>query len=181
MTKREARKKYREIRSLISEELLLMASSSICKQLSELELTDKTVHVFLPIKRLKEVNLWEFIHHCYVEQITVCTSVSDFENHSMKTVLLTPKTALVENEWGIPEPTNGPELSPQEIDLVIVPLLYADAAGNRVGYGKGFYDRFLAGCRNDVQKIGVNFFAPKEDIEDSAVTDVRLDKLVVAR
>ncbi|MFK7755731.1 MAG: 5-formyltetrahydrofolate cyclo-ligase [Flavobacteriales bacterium] len=181
MTKKEARKKYKDIRNLISEDLLGMASHSICKQLMELDLIGKTVHVFLPIKKLKEVNLWEFIHHCHAEKVTVCTSVSDFENHSMSTVLLTPETALVENDWGIPEPTSGKEISPKEIDLVIVPLLYADANGNRVGYGKGFYDRFLAGCRTDVQKFGVNFFAPKEAIEDAEETDVKLDGLVVAR
>ena len=181
MTKNEARKKYKDIRNLISDDLLGMASSSICKQLSEFDIVGKTVHVFLPIKRKKEVNLWEFIHHCHAEKVTVCTSVSDFNTHSMRTIILTPETELLENIWSIPEPVNGKEISAKEIDLVIVPLLYADADGNRVGYGKGFYDRFLAECRADVQKVGVNYFAPKEVIEDFEDTDIRLDGLVVAR
>ena len=181
MTKKEARKKYRDIRDLLSEDLIELASHSICEQLSEINLADKTVHVFLPIKRLKEIDLWEFINHCYEEKVTVCTSVSNFDNHSMKTVLLTPETELKENEWGIPEPTNGKELSAKDIDLVIVPLLYADEAGNRVGYGKGFYDRFLAECRADVKKIGVNYFGPKESIEDAEFTDQKMNVLLFAK
>ncbi len=181
MTKKEARTKYRDIRDLLSEDLVQLASHSICEQLSEVDLTDKTVHVFLPIKRLKEIDLWEFIHYCYAEKVTVCTSVSNFDNHSMKTILLTPETELKENEWGIPEPTGGKELPAKDIDLVIVPLLYADEHGNRVGYGKGFYDRFLAECRADVKKIGVNYFAPKDAIEDTEPTDLKIDVLVFAK
>ncbi len=181
MTKNEARKKYKDIRNLISEELVGLASLSICKQLIDLELADKTVHVFLPIKRLKEVDLWEFINHCYAENITVCTSVSDFENHTMKTVLLNHETELKENDWGIPEPVNGKEISSRNIDIVVVPLLYADGNGNRVGYGKGFYDRFLADCKADVEKIGVNFFTSKEDITDATDKDIRIDQLVFAK
>ncbi|MEJ6681989.1 MAG: 5-formyltetrahydrofolate cyclo-ligase [Flavobacteriales bacterium] len=181
MTKKEARKKFRYLRDLLSEDLIQLASHSICEQLTEVDLTDKTVHVFLPIKRLKEIDLWEFIHHCYIERVTVCTSVSNFDNHSMKTILLTPETELKENEWGILEPTNGRELSAKDIDLIILPLLYADEDGNRVGYGKGFYDRFLAQCRTDVKKIGVNYFAHKDSIEDTEPTDLKIDVLVFAK
>lgn len=181
MTKKEARKKYKEIRNLLTEDLIELASHSICNQLMELDLTDKTVHVFLPIKRLKELNLWEFIHHCQQNNVTVCTSVSDFDNISMKTMLLTSNTILTENEWGIPEPINGKEISTGNIDIVVVPLIYADGNGNRVGYGKGFYDRFLADCKADVEKIGVNFFTYKEDITDATDKDIRIDQLVFAK
>lgn len=181
MTKKEARKKFRYLRDLLSEDLIQLASHSICEQLTEVDLTDKTVHVFLPIKRLKEIDLWEFIHHCYIKRVTVCTSVSNFDNHSMKTILLTPETELKENKWGIPEPTNGRELSAKDIDLIIVPLLYADEDGNRVGYGKGFYDRFIAQCRTDVKKIGVNYFDHKDSIEDTEPTDLKIDVLVFAK
>ena len=181
MTKKEARKKYKEIRKLLSEELISLASHSICEQLKEIDVLDKTVHVFLPIKKQKELNLWEFIHYCHAKHITVCTSVSDFENHSMKTIILEPDTVLYENKWGIPEPRDGKVISASSIDIVIVPLLYADEEGNRVGYGKGFYDRFLSECKNDIQKIGVNFFAPKDEISDIESTDHRIDSLVFAK
>ena len=58
------------------------------------------------------------------------------------------------------------------------PLLYCDDSGNRVGYGKGFYDGFFENLDKDVKKIGVNFFPPKENIEDVFQKDVPLDYLV---
>lgn len=178
MTKKEARTKYRKLRNSLTEDQIKLASVDICQQLNELDFGFKTVHVFLPITRLKELVLNDFISKCYSENKIVCTSVSDFETNTMKTVQITPKTLFNENEWGIPEPAEGNEISEQEIDLIIVPLLYADKQGNRIGYGKGFYDRFLAKCRPDALKIGVNYFQPDEVIEDAEETDIRIDELI---
>ena len=61
-------------------------------------------------------------------------------------------------------------------DLVIVPLLAFDKKGYRVGYGKGFYDRFLQNSKT--LKIGLSFFAPTEEIIDVHLNDVRLDKCI---
>ncbi len=64
------------------------------------------------------------------------------------------------------------------IDWVLVPLLAFDRRGHRVGYGKGFYDRFLAGCRSDARKIGLSLFAPVVAIDDIGSQDVALDAVV---
>ena len=50
---------------------------------------------------------------------------------------------MAKNKFGIYEPVSGIELSPEEIDIIIVPALMADKKGHRLGYGKGYYDRFL--------------------------------------
>jgi 5-formyltetrahydrofolate cyclo-ligase len=81
------------------------------------------------------------------------------------------------NQWGIlePNPQSAIRYPLSEIDLVIVPLLGFDKQGNRVGYGKGFYDRFLARCRSNVIKVGVSFFDPIDGISDITPLDIRLD------
>jgi 5-formyltetrahydrofolate cyclo-ligase len=89
-------------------------------------------------------------------------------------VLINEDTVYQTNEWGITEPKQGQSIAPQEIDLVFVPMLVCDQQGNRVGYGKGFYDRFLAQCREDVVKIGFSYFEPVERITDTADFDVPL-------
>ena len=89
--------------------------------------------------------------------------------------LLTENTRFIKNDYGIPEPVNGLEVPVSKIDVVFVPLLAYDKKGNRVGYGKGFYDRFLKKCRPDVIKIGLSFFEPEEQIEDISLDDVKLD------
>ena len=79
------------------------------------------------------------------------------------------------NQYGIPEPVGGKEIMPEELDLVFVPLLGFDLQGNRVGYGKGYYDRFLSKCKDDVIKVGLSFLSPIDCIEDVDFFDKKLD------
>ena len=85
---------------------------------------------------------------------------------------------LKKNEYHIPEPVDGLEVPVSKIDVVFVPLLAFDLQGHRVGYGKGFYDRFLSSCKNEVIKIGVSFFDPEEKINDDFDNDITLNHCV---
>ena len=96
----------------------------------------------------------------------------------IEAVAFNSATGLIENRWRIPEPEGNYLIEPEEIDLVLVPLLCVDKRGHRVGYGKGFYDRFLKKCRADCLKIGLGFFPPIEKIDDVNDDDVRLDACV---
>jgi len=105
----------------------------------------------------------------------IVISRSDFETREMTHFLLTDNTRIVVNLYGIPEPSGGIEIAPEKIDVVFVPLLCFDETGNRVGYGKGFYDKFLASCRQETLKIGLSFFEAVEPWEDVFESDVKLD------
>jgi 5-formyltetrahydrofolate cyclo-ligase len=97
----------------------------------------------------------------------------------MRHFLLTENTVIKPNKYGIPEPAgNGIEINPMQLDVVVVPLLGCDLNGNRLGYGGGFYDRFLAQCKPDCLKIGLDFYPPLDTKLPSESTDVRLDMLV---
>ena len=89
--------------------------------------------------------------------------------------MIDPSTPFVENKWGVPEPTSGDDVLPENIDVVLLPMLCFDLAGNRVGYGKGYYDRFLAECKPDVQKIGLCLADPIKLIEDASMHDIKMD------
>jgi len=93
----------------------------------------------------------------------------------MRAMLTNEETDFVVNAYGIAEPINGEWITPEEIDLVFVPFLACDEKGYRVGYGKGFYDRFLASCRPDILKIGFSYFEPVEHISDINQFDVPLN------
>lgn len=86
-------------------------------------------------------------------------------------------TLMVHNRWGIkePDPILSQSVDAIEVDAVLVPLLGYDRAGHRVGYGGGYYDRFLAECRPDAWKIGLSFFEPVDAIQDINPWDVGLD------
>lgn len=99
----------------------------------------------------------------------------DPANSSMQSILVNDETNFAYNRYGIAEPVNGSVLIPEAIELVIVPLLAFDQTGNRVGYGKGYYDRFLKTCSRTALKIGFSYFDAVPLIEDSNEYDVRLD------
>lgn len=95
------------------------------------------------------------------------------DDHRLINYYFESKDQVSENQWHIPEPVFG-ELTPtDDIDVVVVPLLVFDKTGHRLGYGKGFYDRFLSTCRPDCKKIGLSFFEPTESIPFEK-TDVAL-------
>lgn len=93
----------------------------------------------------------------------------------LKHYLLTDSTSLQKNRWNVPEPVDGLEVPLSKIDVVFVPLMAFDRKGNRVGYGKGFYDRFLSQCRAGVKKIGLSLFEAEEAIADVSNNDIALD------
>lgn len=136
------------------------------------------IHTFLPIARQNEVDTWPIVHRLWRERlpVRVGVSVADLSTNRLRHYLLTPTTPLTENAWGIPEPPpTAHPLLPTDFDAVLVPLLAFDRQGHRVGYGKGYYDRFLAECRPDCPKIGLSLVEPIDRIDDVEPTDVRLD------
>ena len=128
-----------------------------------------------------EINTNPIIDFLLLKNKTIVVSVSDFSTNTLKHFLFDRKTKLKVSSYGIPEPINGIEIDTKKIDLVFVPLLISDEKKYRVGYGKGFYDRFLAECKLDVKTIGLNFFKPIKEITDLNIYDVALDEVIYAR
>lgn len=179
MNKKELRQKYKALRQQLSQEEIEDKSLAIANQLLKMDIWDKTYyHLFLPIIEQKEVNTEYILQILAGKDKEVVVSKSDFKTTSMAHFLLTDNTTIKKNEYHIPEPVNGLNVPTEMIDVVFVPLLAYDKKGNRVGYGKGFYDRFFCECRNDIVKIGLSFFDPEKNIDDINNNDVKLDFIV---
>jgi 5-formyltetrahydrofolate cyclo-ligase len=182
MTKSELRRHYLSKQKAIPEEERTAACTRIADHFfSSFDLADvRVLHCFLPIEKFNEVNtrpvltkLWREFSHME----TVVPRV-DFEAREMRSLKYTHETALVRNAWGIEEPEHDELLDSEMIDTVLVPGVCFDRQGHRVGYGKGFYDRFLRTCRPDCLKIGLSYFEPIEKIDDLHEGDVQLDSIV---
>ena len=177
-TKAEFRKKYKKLRKQLTSEEREEASLQIANRLLSLDIWQhEFYHIFLPILKMGEINTEYILNILSGKDKNVVLSKSDFEELSMTHYLLTDNLVIKPNEWGIPEPKNGLQVDPKQLDVVFIPLLAYDETGNRLGYGKGFYDRFLADCRPNILKIGLSYFDPEKAIPHN-VNDIQLSHCI---
>jgi 5-formyltetrahydrofolate cyclo-ligase len=179
MLKKALRTKYKALRNELSDIDIEEKSLAVANEILKLPIWDKTYfHVFLPIEEQKEVNTEFILHLLSGKYKEIVISKSDFETREMTHFLLTDNTRIQKNEYNIPEPVDGLEVPATKIDVVFVPLLAFDKKGNRVGYGKGFYDKFLSQCKPETIKIGLSFFEAEELISDVLESDELLNYCV---
>lgn len=179
MTKLFLRKKYQMLRDHLSDETIDDMSIAIGNQLLKLPIWDYSFyHLFLSIIEKKEVNTDYILNILSGKDKNIVIPKSDFKTGDMAHYLLTDNITIKKNSYHIPEPVDGIEISNNSIEVVFVPLLIFDKSGHRVGYGKGFYDRFLSRCNPNTVKIGLSFFEAENEISDVSASDVRLDYCV---
>jgi 5-formyltetrahydrofolate cyclo-ligase len=134
---------------------------------------------YAPMQRWNEFDPQLITDYCFFKnpfQQLYYPVVTEIESASiMLPVLVNDETEFEKNELGFIQPMAGIDASPVDIDLIIVPLLAFDKKGYRVGYGKGYYDRFLTKCRPDAIKIGFSYFAPVDAIADANQFDIPLN------
>ncbi len=178
MTKKKLRLLYRSLREKLTEKEINEMSQQIFSRFIETFKFEKgmTAHLFLSIEHLKEVNTEPFIQYFFENEINIV--VPKVIDDQLISVLLERNTPLEKSFWGVPEPTGTEDFGTEKIDFVLVPVMYADSQGNRVGYGKGFYDTFFRTTDQKIVKIGLNFFSPDEPVDDAWEFDVPLDYLV---
>jgi len=179
MNKFEIRTIYKQKRQALTNSEVDEKSLAIANHTLKLPIWNrKYYHLFLSIKKLKEINTDFILHIIQGKDKETIISQSNFKDNSLKHFLLTDSTPLKVNKFGIPEPVDGIEVLVSKIDVVFVPLLAFDRSGHRIGYGQGFYDRFLKECRTSTVKIGLSFFEPLEENLKADRHDISLDYVV---
>lgn len=178
-TKAELRTMYRELRKQMTTSDVENYSSKILEhfilQFNPTE--NQKIHCFLPIEKFREVDTIPLMNYCFEHGIRFF--VPKVMGDKLISVELFPDSELEYNAWGILEPKTHVDAQVKDFDFVITPLLYCDPNGNRVGYGKGFYDGLFSSISTNGLKIGVNFFPPKECISDLRSEDISLDYLII--
>lgn len=177
MLKKDLRKIYLEKRMTLSkDEVNFLSEKILDKFILQFNIIEnQKVSVFLPISKFNEINTLEFIKFLWSKKVNVF--IPKIIDKDLISVKFTSETVLIQNSWGILEPLSN-QNEETVFDYVITPLLYCDSFGNRVGYGKGFYDKFFQTINSDAKKIGVNYFAPTDIIDDISELDVKLDYLI---
>ena len=179
MTKNELRQQNLARQRSLSENERRDLSARIAESFfSQFELASVSyLHLFIPIEKFNEVDTRPILERIWNEYPYVVTVVPrvDFEEDELTNLRFDPDTEVVQNIWNIEEPTHDDFVETELIDMVLVPGLAFDLQGHRVGYGKGFYDRFLSKCREDCMKVGLSFFEPVDRIEDTHSGDVTIN------
>lgn len=177
MLKHEIREFFKAKRDLLSTEALELKSLEISNRLLELPIWKFSFfHLFLPIINQKEIDTQPILTLLQGRDKNIV--LPKVTGDELQHFLLTDDTPFKKSKWGIPEPIDGIKIDEKKIDVIFVPLLAYDLKGNRVGYGKGFYDRFLEKCRPDAVKIGLSVFEPIAKISNLASNDIPLNYCV---
>ncbi len=178
MLKAELRKKYMQQRKALSHDEAFLLSEKIFQNFAAYfkPHAGQKIHLFIPIEKFNEIDTQIFIDYFLAQNIRVY--VPKIVENTLINIEIFSDTVFETNGWGISEPVSNEDSGETHFHYVITPLLYCDAKGDRVGYGKGFYDRLFQSISSETKKIGVNYFDPDEYIDDVWENDIPLDYLV---
>ncbi len=177
MTKQEIREFYKAKRKGLSHKVRLKLDDLMLISFQQFNYGQiKTLLTYWPLTERGEPNTQLFssyLRHS-IPGLVICYPVTDHTHKQMDAVAIHEETEYVTNANGLTEPKEGQIIPPSQIDMVLVPLLAFDVSGYRVGYGKGYYDRYLKDCRMDIVKVGLSYFDPLDEITDTGQFDVPL-------
>ena len=178
-TKKKLRLEYIKKRLSISDFERKLWSKEIANQCLKIPIWHKNIfHIFLPIQKKKEVDTYPLVS--LIRKKNKKIIIPKINGLDLNHYLYESNILIQKNNLGIPEPLSGLKVKINLIEVVFVPLIIVDKLGNRVGYGKGYYDRFLKNCRDDVIKIGVSLFEPVKSISDITRNDVALNYAITS-
>ena len=174
------RSHYKKKRFSLTKQEVDDLSQRVFKQLDKLNIWKlKHYHIFISILKYNELDTSSIINKLKSEQKIII--VPKISNNELVHIAINDETEFGLNEFGIKEPNDGNHFVIENLDIIFIPLLAFDIEGHRVGYGKGYYDRFLKLTNNSTLKIGLSFFDPINKIQDIDDNDVKLDYCVTPK
>ena len=148
MKKEDLRFIFKQKRSELTDQMKLKLDDLLLIQFQKLPIDiPSNIMSYIIKEDSNEFDPQYIIDYCSFKNLDINISfpviLKDIYSTEMNAMTASYGNNFITNSYGIPEPTQGNEISPDLIDMIIVPLIYFDKSGNRVGYGKGYYDRFL--------------------------------------
>ena len=175
MLKSEARKLLSSKRKALTASDCLKLDDLLLIQFQRFDWANKyCIGNFYPMEAHNEPNsllLAKYLQ-AIIPGLTMAYPRVQSNEHSM--IFFAETETLSENKWGIQEPLPLNKVLPEQMDAILVPLLGFDANGQRVGFGKGFYDRYFEHYPSNGLRIGISYFEPIPNIEDTHRFDVPL-------
>jgi len=168
-------------RARINSDTWKMKSDLIAEKVQNIQEFNRAdcIHVYVSMNDRNEVGTDTLINIILQSGKNLVVPVTNFKNGTLTHSMLTDLNDLKKNKWGVREPVAIHEIKVSNIDFILVPMVAADRFGNRLGYGKGFYDRFLN--KSDACKVGMVFNEFLFDEIPTESFDEKLDIIVTDR
>ena len=174
------RQLFKKHRSELTDNEVKDLNKAIFKNLMKTDLLKKTYyHIYLSNYLNNEVETDEVIKLLFKKNKRVYVPKIIGEN--LIHIEINKDTTYSENHFSIREPSSTNTSDPMIFDVVFIPLLAYDKSGERVGYGGGYYDRFLLNTKKNVLKVGLSFFEPVEKILNVEEHDIKLDYVITPK
>ena len=175
MTKADIRQLYKAKRAQLSPYDISKISAQVqALVLDSFGFSSKFISIFLPIEQQREISTYGLLEDIILKGGHPVLSKANFNDHSLTLYHYEHPSQLKISAYGIPEPKYGRTLLANKLDFVFVPLLALNSEGQRVGYGKGFYDRLLKQCKPECIFIGLHLFDEFVSISDLNTEDIPL-------
>lgn len=179
MLKSTARKELLAKRQALSEADCIKLDDLLLIQLQKMDWSSTSVMgSFYPSDSHAEPNALLLIKYLKysIQGLKVAYPVINDLDASMEFYQETEELSI--NKWGIHEPLPLHIISPNELDSFLVPLVGFDLLGHRIGFGKGYYDRYFARLNHPVKRVGISYFEPIAKLEDTHQFDVPLSHCI---
>jgi 5-formyltetrahydrofolate cyclo-ligase len=185
LTKQLFRKQLLHYRQLLAEDVYQVRNDQLLERIGLLisTLNISQLHLFLRIRKNKEPDLYPALLPYLPADYKLFVPVTNFETKVLTHHRLLPDTQIKESDRGIPEPVRVGNVKPSLMDIaalemILIPLLIFDHAGERLGYGGGYYDRFLSDVPSTVHKVGLSLSGGVDELVVSEPHDIKLDWIV---
>lgn len=174
------RKSFKKQRSLLDMNQVKELNTRIFKNLLELNIWEKSCyHLYLSNNINNEAETGKIINLLFKKHKRVF--VPKIQGSNLMNIEIDNNTNYSINYLGIKEPLSSNQKDTNLLEVIFVPLLVFDKLGHRVGYGGGYYDKFLGNIKDDILKIGLSLFEPIDKIQDIEKHDISLDYTITPK
>jgi 5-formyltetrahydrofolate cyclo-ligase len=186
LERQKLRRHFLAERDALSQAERASMSRQIIETLVALPVFQEKSQIFIYCSYRSEVETIPLLHRCLAEGKAVCVPLTVSERAEMRAISITnPATELLPGYKGIPEPlpllAKRWLVTPQSIEIAVIPGAVFDRAGYRLGYGGGYYDRFLAQAAPQALRIGLAFSSQLVPQIPVLPHDIPMDMLITEK
>lgn len=174
--KSKLREIYKTRRREMSLEDVALKSRDACKLFLESDLykNAKAIMLYMPLG--KETDTSEIIKKSFADGKKVAFPVTDEKSGEITPCYATAETEFTKGGFSVKEPCGNDIANPTDFDVVIVPGIAFDTMGNRIGFGKGCYDKLL--CKTNAVRVGFCYELQICDEIPAEEFDIKMDCII---